>query len=210
MGVGTKQFYMKKINALFVVTMAVGLGIQAESVTNYVVGTNFVMVTPKLIFCLANRTSSKYAAEQFKSDDLICYKLIGVDTNYVFYRKFNYNQTYELKLTDANGKIVPKTKMGLAMDEPPVLPRSRMEVPESNGTIVREDMADFRALFRADEIFAITNKGSYQMEIRMRIYVPATNGVLDISSMTNGYKFLASKHFGVLSSPPLCVKVVKE
>jgi hypothetical protein len=200
---------MKKIYLILILIAMASLSSHADVFTNYVLGTNYVMIAPKLVFCLANETSSKDSATQFNFDELIHRKIIGTDTNDVFFRVFPYDQTFEFQLTDAKGQVVQKTKKGLTMGKSTILPKNRLQVPESNGRIVSGDAADFRALFRPDEMFVITNKGVYDMEVRYRIYVPATNDAPDFSAMIDGHKFVVSKHFAVLTSPPLRVKIIK-
>ncbi len=201
---------MKIINRLLTIIMMASLSSQAETVSNHISETNYVTMAPKLILYLTDATAGGHSATQFNSDSMISRALIGTDTNYVWFRFFPSNQSFELKLTDAKGHIVQKTEKGLTMGKPTILPKNRLQVPESNGTFVSEDMADFRRFFRPDEMFVITNKGVYDMEVRYRIYVPATNDVPDFSAMIDGHKFLDSKHFAVLTSPTLRVKVIKE
>jgi hypothetical protein len=201
---------MKKKIICFFILLQTNLICYADEFTNIVPTTNSVFITSNLIFYLADMNISGRPALKLKSDVEISRVFVGVDTNYVFFRVFPYEQTFEFRMTDEKGQAVQKTAKGLMMSKPAILPKNRLEVPESNGKIVNKDIADARLFFRPDEMFLITNKGIYDLEVWARVYVPATNGVLDISSMTNSYRFLTSKHFGVLTSPPLHMKVIKE
>jgi hypothetical protein len=172
--------------------------------------TNSVFVTRNLIFYLSSATHGGYPAAQFKSDEMIERAFIGTDTNYTYYRILPFDQSFDFKLTDEKGQMVQKTEKGSAMGKPSVPPKSRGEINKFKGEVVRQDMAEDRLFFRPDEMFVITNKGIYDLEVRIRVCVPTTNDVPDFAAMTNGYSFFGSKSFGVLTSPPLRVKVIKE
>ena len=65
------------------------------------------------------------------------------------------------------------------------------------------------ALFVPQQMFEITNKGTYNFEIRMRILVPASNGVLNIGTMMNATNVIFANELGMVVSEPLRVKVTK-
>lgn len=71
---------------------------------------------------------------------------------------------------------------------------------------------DLRQLFRPDEMFKIKRPGVYELEVRMRLCMVMTNGILDFEAMTNMHKFgfAPASSFGVITSPPVRVQVIKD
>jgi hypothetical protein len=65
-------------------------------------------------------------------------------------------------------------------------------------------------MFRADEMFVITNKGVYELEVRMRICVPLTNGVPDTNAMASFLRHTSLDGYGVVESSPVRVEVIKK
>ncbi|HEY5346411.1 MAG TPA: hypothetical protein VIK62_08720, partial [Verrucomicrobiae bacterium] len=116
------------------------------------------------------------------------------------------------------GKEVSKTKAGLTLTGTPPKP--------TKDDLIFWRTSGFRpfavsgegvqgSLFRPDDVFVITNKGVYELEVRTRLYVIMTNGIPDVSAMFDGRNATGRglpfiKDFGVLTSPPLRVKVIKE
>ena len=179
--------------------------------------TNSVNITTNLVFYLI-RPMVAGSQSQFKSDEVINYMLMGTSTNYIGYRHFP-SGSFDFHLFDKDGKEVPKTKAGLALaGTPPKPTEADLRFWRTSGFYpynVNEKDGEYRKLFRPDDIFVITNKGVYEMEIRMRLCVIMTNGAPDLKAMTDwrnvtlrGLPF--TKDFGVLTSPPLRVKVIKK
>jgi superfamily II helicase len=168
---------------------------------------------------LSDATHGGYPATQFKSDEMLWRALANslalatnaqlstVESNHIYYRALPFNQTFDFKLFDDKGQEVQKTDSGRANSKIAIPPKSRDQITHLQPYDV---LCDIRAMFRPDEMFVITNKGIYDLEVRIRVCVPTTNDVPDFAAMTNGYSFFGSKSFGVLTSPPLRVKVIKE
>jgi hypothetical protein len=103
---------------------------------------------------------------------------------------------------------MPKTKLGRTFVKPPGQPKNEEDLWDfANDGIRRGVLHDF---FRPDELFVITNKGVYGLEVRMRICVPMTNGVPDTNAMLDYRKVSYMTNCGVVESPPLRVKVIKD
>jgi len=68
---------------------------------------------------------------------------------------------------------------------------------------------DSRPLFRAEDMFVITNKGTYVLQVQMRIAVPMTNGIPDCEAMVDTHKFFNS-NLGIVTSAPVRVQIIKE
>ena len=179
--------------------------------------TNSANISTNLLFYLA-KLKVDGAQSQFKSDEIIRYMIVGVSTNVIGARHFP-SGNFEFHLFDENGKEVSKTKAGLALTATPPKPtEADITFYRTSGFspfFVGKAEVNQAPLFRPDDIFAITNKGIFEMEIRARLCVIMTNGMPDLKAMTDwrnissrGFKFY--KDFGVLTSPPLRVKVIKE
>lgn len=72
---------------------------------------------------------------------------------------------------------------------------------------LRQYMAKASSLFRPEDMFVITNKGVYDLVVRMRICVAMTNGVPDYKAMTS--KGFPREPLGVAVSSPYRAKVIK-
>jgi hypothetical protein len=179
--------------------------------------TNSVNITTNVVFRLT-RPGDDSLQSQFKSDELIDYMLNGPKTNYVYLRQFPYGN-FDFHLYDKSGKEVSKTQAGLDFTRTPPKPtkddlrdwRTSRFFPFSTG----KKGAYYRSLFRPDDVFRITNKGVYELEIRTRLCVKMTNGMPDLKAMDDGLNATSRSlpfvnDFGVLTSPPLRVKVIKE
>jgi len=179
---------------------------------------NSVFITTNLAFFLTSREQHLFPINQFKSDDLIFYGILGTTTNYIGARHFP-SGNFDFHLFDENGKEVGKTKSGIALTGTPPKPT------EANITFYRtsgfspfytnEKVGEYHELFRPEDVFVITNKGIYDLEIQTRLCVIMTNGSPDLKAMTDwrnitslGNKFY--NDFGILTSPPLRVKIIKE
>jgi hypothetical protein len=177
--------------------------------------TNSVNITTNLEFYL---TAMKTAGPEslFKSDDLIYAGLLGTSTNYIYYRHFP-SGNLDFHLFSTNGEEIPKTKAGLALSGKPHKP-SEHDLFSSRqfvGYFVDNKGGEFRERFRPDEIFMITNKGTYDLVVQTSLCVIMSNGIPDQSAMIDarnvtGRGFPFAKDFGILPSPPLRVKVIKE
>jgi hypothetical protein len=175
--------------------------------------TNAVHITTNLLFFLSSRRYDLYPANQFKSDELLIqglqlYPVSLQRTNAAYYFNLPFNQTYDFHLCDKMGHEIEKTPKGLAMSEPPKPLSGGRDRDYSSMTATR--MAEFHAIFRPDDLFVITNKGTYDMTIAIRICVAVTNGVPDIYAMSNPFRTIQAKDFGIVESEPLRVKVIKE
>jgi hypothetical protein len=199
-----------KICLLFLVLTPI-LSIPASEITNS------VNITTNLVFRLANAKVDD-AQSQFKSDEIIRYKIAGTSTNIIGARHFP-SGNFDFHLFDADGSEVSKTKVGLALTGTPPKPtEAGITFYRTSGFspfFVNEEIVNQNLLFRPDDVFVITNKGVYELEVKARICVIMINGSPDLKAMTDwrnvysrGYKFY--KDFGVLTSPPLRVKVIKE
>ena len=168
---------------------------------------NSVHVTTNMVFFLTSIKSSVQPTNQFGYDELIYYRLVATSTNYVHYKALPFQQTFDFHLFDEKGREIQKTERGLTYSQAAVLPTSRREVV---GFKVRAVGYECHGLFCPEQMFAITNKGVYDLKIRMRILVPASNGVLNIKAMMNGTNVAFAKELGMVISDPLRVKVIKE
>jgi hypothetical protein len=109
---------------------------------------------------------------------------------------------------DESGRPVPKTKVGLLWGEPVELPKTLHEVSRLHG----RPSGETYALFRADDLFVITNKGIYDLEARLAIWGKTTNSTPDIEPWLLHQKppINTNLHYGVVVSEPLRVKIFKE
>jgi len=179
--------------------------------------TNSVNITTNVVFRLT-RPGDDSLQSQFKSDEQIDYMLNALTTSDVYLRQFPYGN-FDFHLFDEAGREVSKTQAGLGFTRTPPKP-------------TKDDLGDwktshvypfstckkggyYRSLFRPDNMFLITNKGVYELEVRIRLCVKMTNGLPDLKAMEDGLNATSRSlpfvnDFGVLTSPPLRVKVTKE
>jgi hypothetical protein len=175
--------------------------------------TNSVQLTKNLIFHLTSSRYGCYPATEFRSDELISSGLIQTpisvsNTNVVIFCRIPYNQTFDFHLFDENGREINKTKTGLDLSKP----TNPVSYGRDVGGLVSQFIInndDCRNLFRPDDMFVITNNGTYDLSISMRICVPTTNGVLDTNALTNFHAFSRASNFDVVASPALHVRVIK-
>lgn len=168
--------------------------------------TNSVNLTTNLTLYLTDLGGSDRPQSTFQSDETIYRMMGGTTTNLVFFRGLPKEQTYEFHLFDAAGREIPKTELGKensAMAQLPGKPNKLKPAFVSSGN---EALIQ---LFRPDDMFVITNAGSYDLEVRLRICAPMTNGLPDSAAMTNSRAFISDHNLGILISPPLRVKVIK-
>ena len=174
---------------------------------------NTVPVTANLTFYLETKTGGVGPANQFNSDEMICWALISNvadGTNIVFFRNMpSVGEAFSISLFGKNGAEIPKTKLGNTFSKPLRQPRNEEDLIQNfkNDGIRRGVLHDF---VRPDEMFVIKTNGVYYLEVRMRICVPMTNGVPDTNAMLDYRKAYAATNCGIIESPPLRVKVVKD
>jgi len=177
---------------------------------------NAVSITTNLVFYLKTLGTSVDPESQFKSDQVINYTIRGTSTNEIYYRHFPFGN-FDCHLFKEDGSEVPKTKTGLDFSRTPSKPTkeelesTRQFYPYS----VNNTSSEYRPLFRVDDMFTITNKGIYELEVRARLCVIMTNNMPDLNAMIDarnvtGRSYSFANDFGILTSPPLRVKVVKE
>lgn len=179
---------------------------------------NTVTITTNLLFFLSSREDSGGPAALLAKSDQSLRSGIAPNPFYtpstnhmlVQFLVFPFNQTLDFHLFDDKGNEVQKTKQGLANSNPVHLPTTMSEYDKLRRLFVKqnEKMVAY-PLFRPDDMFVITNKGVYTMEVRMRICVQVTNGVPDYQVMQNIKQF-PDGPFGIVVSKPLRVKVIKE
>jgi hypothetical protein len=176
--------------------------------------TNIVYITTNISFSLHNPHVSG-AQSEFKSNEEIIWGLVGTSTNSVWYRHFP-SGNFDFHLFDNQGQEISKTKKGVSFTtEPPLPTYENLLSKKFFGYAVDNAQGEFRQLFRPDEMFAITNKGTYDLEVRMRLCVIMTNNVPDLNAMLDARNVTGGglpyvTNFGVLTSPPLRVKIIKE
>ncbi len=117
-----------------------------------------------------------------------------------------YAQTYNFHLYDKTGLEIQKTKQGLAMSESP---KPVDDSPYRHKFTMTATRAECGDLFRADDLFVITNKGEYYMTISIRICVAMTNRVPDIYAMSDPFRTIKAKDFNIVESDPLRIKIIK-
>ena len=188
--------------------LAVTLNVEAQI-------TNSVYLTTNLLFSLH---SSKTAGSQskFKSNVEIVWGLLGTSTNRIWYRHFP-SGNFDFHLFSENGNEVIKTKAGQDFSGTPSKP-TKEELALTRQFVaysVDNKQGEYRLLFRPDDVFDITNKGVYELEIQMRLCVIMTNNLPDMNAMIDarnvtGHGFPFAEDFGILTSPTLRVKVIKE
>lgn len=171
--------------------------------------TNVVPLTPSLTFYLESKWGIG-PTNQFKSDEMICKTLSTGGSNIVTFRYMpSYAQFYDFKLFDDQGREVAKTKKGLEYSQPVKPPTGELDLYRR--FIFHPTKGDdIRDMFRPDEMFVIINKGVYQLELRMRICVPLTNGVPDTNAMARFLRNTPAESFGIVESSPVRVEVIKK
>jgi hypothetical protein len=205
----------KQLQLLSILSLTMVLNATADSLTNA------VPFTANLTFFL-EKLYGGIPANKFKSDEIIYETLLvngtnisnghglWAGTNIVSYRILpSYAQFYDFKLLNDKGQEVPKTKEGLAYSEPALPPKGEFDLYRKF-KFHPIKASDTRAMFRPDEMFVITNKGVYELEVRMRICVPMTNGLPDTNAMMNFLRHTSAENFGIIESPPVRVNVIKE
>jgi hypothetical protein len=209
--------------AIFASALSIQADQQEEEFARYT-KTNTVPITAKLTFFLSSRQYGYFPAMQFKSDELINWGICqnpmrARDTNgvpatngvFIRYLLFPSGQSFDSRMLDDKGGEVPKIQ-----DKDKYTSSTSISPPENlddfkkfRKVLIMQGTENTLPLFRPDEMFVITNKGVYTLEIRMRICVPVTNSVPDYKAMQNTEKFFCPP-YGIVVSEPLRVKVIKE
>lgn len=191
--------------------------------------TNVAILPANLIVYFEKNLGEGMPTNQFRADEMI-YEVMTVRrtnlivphdldsmttmamTNSVHYRGLSsFDQAIDFKMFDENGREVPKTEKGLAQSRPPIPPKNALDLHSHfKPGIAHWPLHDVHQLFRPSDMFVITNKGIYELMIKMRICVALTNGVPDTNAMTDSHLDLISEDFGVVESTPVRVKVIKE
>lgn len=208
---------MKKKLIFLVITAFLGLSTEADEWEDLsstpCTSTNTVPLTTNLLFFLASGKDSG-TDNQFDSTDPILYgvcfkppRTTGTNPTYIKFLMFPHFQPFDFKLFDQMGGEVSKTKAGRAATQQPHLPTNMKELDRMKQVPLRQYMAKASSLFRPEDMFVITNKGVYDLVVRMRICVAMTNGVPDYKAMTS--KGFPREPLGVAVSSPYRAKVIK-
>lgn len=170
--------------------------------------TNSSPVTTNLLWCLVDAYG--LPTNRFNSNKMITFHVIPVpSTNLVYYRRFPESESFDSRLFDQSGRTVPKTALGVANSQ-------AVHPPNSFGAARRLQPHFLSAaynLFRPDDMFQITNKGTYELEVRLRLWAQVTNtsGANFEPMAFNKRRFPGTNVlFGVVVSEPIRVEVVKE
>jgi hypothetical protein len=166
--------------------------------------TNTASITTNLFFYFTAGTNY-LDHSKFPSSDMIRYTIASRDKKPELFRIFTTRQAFGLKLSDASGRPVPRTKFGLLWGQPVDPPKSTREATR----LYPRPAGETYFLFRPDDLFVITNRGTYDLEVRLTLWARTTNSVPDIEiwSIENPK---ANLHYGVVVSEPLRVKVIKQ
>jgi hypothetical protein len=179
--------------------------------------TNSVDIASNVLFDLI-RPEDGRPLSQLKSDEVVDFCVGSPSTNVLYLRKFPYG-SFDFHLFDDKGEEVSKTQAGLNLTRTPPKPTKDdlrfWRTSHFAPFMVGGGAAYFAPLFRPDDVFTITNKGVYELEVRTRLCVIMTNGMPDLKAMADGLNASLRclpfvNNFGVLTSPPLRVKVIKE
>lgn len=168
--------------------------------------TNTVPVTEKLFFSLRKRFDP--LSNEFSASESIGYVITASATNHeIVYRYFPAERSYVFRLLEANDTEVKKTARGLEYSNTPHIPTNIVESSKLRGY----DMSRGGDLFRPDDMFVIKNKGQYELEISVRLWVQTTNtGAPNELSQFTQPGIGTNYQFGVVTSPPVRVKIIKE
>lgn len=170
--------------------------------------TNRVVFMPNtFVFC---RPYMAEYQEPFDSSTRLayCVSMTPKATNVIYYRNIPFNQRFDFHLYDSKGQEVSKTLYGRTNSNPVSSIKTKNAVKELDGGVAN---GIEYPMFSADQAFVITNKGFYDLSVRLRICIPMTNGVPDYGIIMEGRRFINdhSTNYGVLETPPMHVKIVK-
>ena len=167
--------------------------------------TNPVPVAPHLYFQLNKEFGP--ATNLFTATEYIHYMINTTGGKHqVFYRYFPPERSFVFRLFDQSGGEVEKTSLGMEYSRPPPIPKSMSEAADLHGSTGSRGAV----LFRAEDIFVMTNRGLYQLEVSIRLWAQTTNQgtpneVIGLMQPEVGTNYL----FGVLTSPPVRVQIMK-
>jgi hypothetical protein len=168
--------------------------------------TNTVRVTERIFFSLEKRFGS--VTNVFSANEPVAYGITTTATNHdLIYRYFPLERSFVFKLYDAAGTEVKKTARGLEYSKAPRMPRTLVQSTKLHGS----DSFTGGFLFIPEDVFVLTNKGEYKLEISLRLWVQTTNtGVPNEISQYTQPIIGTNYQFGVVTSPPVRVKIIKE
>ncbi len=178
--------------------------------------TNGVLATKLLTFSL--RTQKDFHPQlQFSSKEMLYYRVLNnsftfpnaTNATSVKYLAFPQYQAFEFNLFNDKGQKITKTASGRNNSQATAVPRSLKDYEElKQKTVIGSE--SYR-LFCPDEFFEIRTEGVYELEVKIKICVPFTNGVPDVCAMTNSHTLYESNtNLTVLTSDPVRVKIIKE
>ena len=190
--------------------------------------TNSVPVTTNIIFelCPYRGTGAKLEFDgptnQFFANEEIDYRFRGWDTNcWVFFRRFPEEQSFDFRLFDAAGREVAKTAKGQSFSITPQVPKDKVDLYNRLKPDMFPGGAATRTLFRPDQMFDMTNKGTYELEVRAHIFAQVPDGhffempgflerIEKEAKYENKNAYCDTNNsFGLVISPPVRVKVIK-
>lgn len=165
---------------------------------------NTASITTNLFFYFTAGTNY-LEHSKFHSGDLIRYTIASRDNKPELFRCFPAHEAFDFKLFDESGKPIPKTKLGLLWGQAGESPKTMRAVSRLHGRPAGETYD----LFRADDLFFITNTGIFDLEVRMRLWAQTTNNVPNLEPWRiRGPR--TNINYGLVISEPLHVRIVKE
>ena len=193
------------MNSLFRIFIAALILQTADAPLNGAPLTNTVPVNKDIYFQLRKRFGPP--TNQFSANESISYKIGSFTTNEFFYRYFPPERSFKFKLYDQAGRAMEKTPLGRVYSRESEAPGSMRQASKLHGYSI-PGVSD---LFRADQMFVLTNKGIYELEISIRLWVQTTNRgtpneVISYTRPNIGTNF----QFGVITSPAIHVQIIKD
>jgi hypothetical protein len=168
--------------------------------------TNRVPITTNLVFYLTGKQVNRPRSE-FRSDELMFWGVACTSTHFIPFRTFSSSQAFDFTMVDAAGNKVKKNSRGIKMSQPFQPPTSRSEAARLPAQVTD----GCYALFQAEDMFEMLTNGTYELEIRLRLWAQTTNQTPDYEIMTH---FMnppnANIHYGVVVSDLLRVKITKQ
>jgi hypothetical protein len=183
--------------------------------------TNPVPVTKTLYFKL--RGASGPPTNQFPANEVIyceigSHEVASFTNNESFYRAFPPNESLVFRLFDQAGAEGPKTRLGRDYSKSLLVPQSMAKAAELHGHSLDSTHAAIYPLFyvaprafSTEQMFVLTNSGSYELEVRIRIWAQTTNRgtPIEITGYSNP-SIGTNYQFGMVTSPPVRVRIVKQ
>jgi hypothetical protein len=194
-----------KATWIWAVMMAAGVHIEAGTIADS------ALITSNLQFYLKRQFG--LATNQFRAEEQIDYVIAPIPaTNEVFYRRFPFPESFDFHLFSQTGQEIPKSRQGLANSREVHAPKSIDEAARLKG---RTHLVEY-TLFRPQDMFVISNGGTYELEVRLRLWAQTTNNIPNYEPLMFNDNFVkefiadTNAHFGVVISQPVRVKVIKE